>query len=139
MFREVPYETLLRDHPVQVQEAIQNLRTSRSKFRNDPPESFKWGYDWCVLIEGSGTLAQMLARVPEPEPSIDERVERHRVACRVKLVMQKKTSRFISEPLSLPRSSSSTSTEKVSKRGQPKRPASTLSHPRKSSVSWMPH
>jgi hypothetical protein len=99
MFREVTYETLLRDHPVQVQEAIEDLRKSRSKFRNDPPESFKWGYDWCVLHKGSGTLAEMLAREPSPPASIDEQVKEHGTACHVRVLMQKKSSRFTSELL----------------------------------------
>lgn len=98
MFKEVPYETLLRDHPAQVQAAIQDLRKSRSKFRGDPPESFKWGYDWCVLIKG-GTLAEVLASKPQEPPSIDEQVREHANACHVRVLMQKKSSRFTSELL----------------------------------------
>ena len=50
MKHEVPYAVLLERHPEAVAEALRELRRSRSKFRNDPPETLKWYYTWGIEI-----------------------------------------------------------------------------------------
>ena len=100
MFIEVPYQELLRSHPEAVQEALASIRKSRSKHKNDVPESFTWGFQWVVLIEGSGTLADLFQQEQMEEAmSIDDQVADFARRCSVFVQLQKRHSRASSEKL----------------------------------------
>lgn len=110
-FLEIPYEEALRNHPEAVLEALTSVRKGKSKHRNDPPETFTWGYFWCVVIEnGVGSLADVLSgkaalkRVQEEALSIDEQVLDYARRCHVSLQLEKSRAYGRSERLETPKS-----------------------------------
>jgi hypothetical protein len=57
----LPYEEMLRRHPKEVAEIVSKLRKGKSKVRDADPATITWTYEACVLIEGSGSFADLLS------------------------------------------------------------------------------
>jgi hypothetical protein len=91
MFLEVPYKSLLQSHPGAVQEALGTLRKGKSRHKADPPESFTWGFSWCVTVEGFSFEDLLSGRVPAvvPEEAPEERVRAYARRCSVCVQVRK--------------------------------------------------
>lgn len=48
----VPYEVLLKRHPVEVQEVINVIRSGRAKSKNTDPATWHWCYQWSTRSTG---------------------------------------------------------------------------------------
>lgn len=104
MFLEIPYTDLLVSHPDAVKEALNKLRKGKSKVRSDPPESFTWGFEWCVEIDDPRSIHDILSgqRLPrsEQEVPIEDRVRDYARRCGVCVVVRKGHASSVSKQLS---------------------------------------
>lgn len=80
------YEEALRRHPKEVQEVLQDIRKSRSKEKNTPPEKFTWSYSWAFSAL-SFSMAQLLSgNAPKETRTVEERICGPRLAATRKLL-----------------------------------------------------
>lgn len=76
----ITFEEARKRHPKEVAEILSKLRLGKSKHREATGEKLKWEYETAVLIEGSGTLADLFGgkfeadRLRREAMTLDERV-----------------------------------------------------------------
>jgi hypothetical protein len=67
----IDYAEALNRHPNEVAKIINALRKSKSKEKNANLQEIVWSYEYCVIIENSGSLADLLSgkiKFPFTEP-----------------------------------------------------------------------
>jgi hypothetical protein len=102
MFMAMSYEVLRTRYPNEVIAIETAIRLSRAKAKNDPFESFNWGFNWGVRIDG-GTFSGFLSGKPEEAvQSLDERVADYGRRCLVTLTASKGRGRWYSGMIEAP-------------------------------------
>lgn len=73
----ISYEEAFARHPKEVEQIILKLRRGKSKARLLPAQELQWSYECCVRIDGSGSLADLLAgNIPKKkELSLEDQVQ----------------------------------------------------------------
>jgi hypothetical protein len=85
---EITYEQAVQRHPEAVQQALAMLATSRSKFKNSPPESFQWSYSLCVRIDGPTNIYDLFKQASQPRKELTEDEAVQDVVSRTHCVLQ---------------------------------------------------
>lgn len=70
----VTYQEALDKHPEAVQNALEQLRKSRSKYRFESPENLSWFYSIFVEIKGM-TFSEVVSSLGKPRPQLSPEEE----------------------------------------------------------------